>query len=92
MSDGLFWHIERTINRQVISLTTKLAYYNHLHQLLDLTSKLYQVTVGGLKYTGMFKTWLQVIALKKITRIYSLKEEDLTWLKQKNQEIFITMF
>lgn len=52
MLESLFFCIEIIISRQVIGLATTIAYYSHLHQLLDPNIKIYQVMVGDLKYTG----------------------------------------
>lgn len=52
MTEGLFSYIKMTISKHVFGLETTLAYYTHFQQLLDPTTKLYQIMVGVLKYIG----------------------------------------
>jgi hypothetical protein len=44
--------ISKTIDRQVLGLSTFIAFYNNHRSIAYLTDKLLQVTVGGLRYTG----------------------------------------
>ena len=43
--------ISRTIDRQVLGLVTTIAWYNHHRLIVFLKDNLFQVTVGGLRYT-----------------------------------------
>ena len=43
--------ISKNIDRQVLELTTKIAWYNHHRLIVFPKDNLFQVTVGGLRYT-----------------------------------------
>ena len=44
--------ISKTIDRQVLGLATTIAWYNHHHLIVFPKDNLFEVTVGGLHYTG----------------------------------------
>ena len=44
--------ISKTIDRQVLGLATTIAWYNHHRLIIFPKDNLFQVTVGGLHYTG----------------------------------------
>uniref|UniRef100_A0A2N9F1W8 CCHC-type domain-containing protein n=1 Tax=Fagus sylvatica TaxID=28930 RepID=A0A2N9F1W8_FAGSY len=44
--------ISKTIDRQVLGLATTIAWYNHHRAIVFPKDNLFEVTVGGLRYTG----------------------------------------
>jgi hypothetical protein len=44
--------ISKTIDRQVLGLATTIAWYNHHRLIVFPKDNLFEVTVGGLRYTG----------------------------------------
>ena len=44
--------ISKTIDRQVLGLATTIVWYNHHRIIVFSKDNLFQVTVGGLRYTG----------------------------------------
>ena len=78
MSEGILLLITKTINRQVLGLATTLAYFNHLRLLENPREKLFQITVGGLEYTGN---------LQNLVNCYYFEENYWYYFTQRNSDL-----
>ena len=69
--------ISKTIDRQVLGLATTIAWYNHHRLIVFPKDNLFEVTVGGLRYTG---------DLERLEDCYNKKENYWKRFSEKSSE------
>ena len=69
--------ISKTIDKQVLGLVTTIAWYNHHRLIVFPTNNLFEVTVGGLRYTGN---------LERLGDLYNKKEKYWKRFSEKSSE------
>ena len=69
--------ISKTIDRQVLGLATTIAWYNHHRAIVFPKDNLFEVTVGGLRYTG---------DLERLEDHYNKEEKYLKRFSEKSNE------
>ena len=69
--------ISKTIDRQVLGLATTIAWYNHHRLIVFPKDNLFEVTVGGLRYTG---------DLERLEDHYNKEEKYLKRFSEKSNE------